>query len=402
MLQRKLGTFENVADEVDFSSSWLRVPGRVDVSELVPAEDRAWHQRVPGGYRVHSTQHIVGPGYWLWIIMLPEATSIGLVTRESTHPFSSFNTLPRLLSWLERHEPDIHRLVTRHEPFGFGVMRNYTSFVPTQVVSSDRWACTGEAACVLDPLYSAAMNGIGILNSMICELVEAEGRGELEPTMFDQVNAEFTGWAAWVARNFQRSYTHFGNTLVATAKLLWDFTYIAGLATPNVMSRWFARGFLRDPELRHAPSEVGLSRYSELYALMMELFDTWAATTTRAHDETYDFIDYLEIPYLRKILIGSHEKSEDVKGLWRDHQAIVEEVAQALFLLAVEDLAPEQLAELEAAGRLDAWALTLDRDKWADPSSMAARTETLPDTRRSPEWEDVRTQIRSLFRFTNT
>ncbi|KIG17329.1 Halogenase [Enhygromyxa salina] len=398
-VQRKLGVHEPL--DSDCSSSWFRVPTRVDVSDWVPATQRDWHARVPGGYRVNSTQHIVGPGYWVWIIPLPgPATSIGIVTRESDHAFSSFNTLALAKAWLREHEPRVFEALEHEQAFGFGVMRRYTGFVPTQVVSLDRWACTGEAACVVDPLYSGAINGIATINSMIVELVELDAAGALEQAHCDHVNAEFCGWAKWVVPAFQRTYAYFGNTLITTCKVLWDFSYVAALGSPNLLNRVFRPGFLTDATLRDAPVEAGLPRYRALYETMLELFDAWAAASTRDATQTYAWIDYLELPFLGEILLASHARCDDLVGLWRRHGAIVEEVAQALFLLMVEDLHPEALPALVEAGWLDAWSISADPSDWAAGGPLfTPETAPLDAADRPLAWRDIRAQLRSCFKF---
>lgn len=399
LIQRKLGIYEVLDSKC--SASWFKVPAQVDVSDWVPAAQREWHHRVPGGYRVNSTQHLVGRGYWLWIIPLPgPATSIGIVARESDHPFASFNTLTQAQTWLREHEPRVFEAIEAEHAFGFGVMRHYTGFTPTKVVSFDRWACTGEAACVVDPLYSGAINGIATINSMIVELIELDEAGALEQAHCDHVDAEFCGWAKWVVPAFQRTYAYFGNTLITTCKVLWDFSYVAGLGSPNLLSRVFRPGFLADPSLRDAPVEAGLPRYRALYETMLDLFDAWAAASTRDVGQTYAWIDYLELPFLREILLASHAPCDDLVGLWRRHGVIIEEVAQALFLLMVEDLQPEALPALVEAGWLDAWSLSAEPGDWAAGGPMfTPDTAPLPTSERPLAWRDIRAQLRACFEF---
>ena len=94
-LHKKLGlTKEKPKEKANqFSAVWFRLPGRVDVDMLVPTEQAAWHQRVPQGLRYFSTNHLMGHGYWVWLIPLSSGyTSIGIVVNEALHPFSTFNT----------------------------------------------------------------------------------------------------------------------------------------------------------------------------------------------------------------------------------------------------------------------------------------------------------------------
>ena len=198
-----------------------------------------------------------------------------------------------------------------------------------------------------------------------------------------------------------QSSLHVATRVLPKCKLLWDFTYVAGLGTPNLISRVFRRGFLSDPELLDAPQHAGLSRYAELYATMMALFDAWSASSRRSDAETYAWLDYLELPYLRWILMHSHTQTDDLVGLWRVHGAIVEEVAEAMFLLAVEDVDAEVLARLSTRGRLDPWSLSLDPASWQDGSPMfEGRAKGVDASARPPELQEIHAQLRRLFRFT--
>ena len=50
----------------------------------------AWQARCEPQARWLSTNHLVGAGYWVWLIPLGSgATSVGIVTDETIHPQSS-------------------------------------------------------------------------------------------------------------------------------------------------------------------------------------------------------------------------------------------------------------------------------------------------------------------------
>ena len=55
---------------------------------------------------IHSTNHLVGYGYWVWLIPLSNGgTSIGIVTREDIHPPAEYRTYELAMEWLQKHEP---------------------------------------------------------------------------------------------------------------------------------------------------------------------------------------------------------------------------------------------------------------------------------------------------------
>ncbi|MGH8655233.1 MAG: FAD-dependent oxidoreductase, partial [Gammaproteobacteria bacterium] len=68
-LQRKLGLLGlTVKSTMPHSAAWWRVKGRADVCDLVSESKTRWHERVPGRMRYFSTTHLMGDGYWVWLI----------------------------------------------------------------------------------------------------------------------------------------------------------------------------------------------------------------------------------------------------------------------------------------------------------------------------------------------
>jgi hypothetical protein len=54
---------------------------------------------------------------------------------------------------------------------------------------------------------------------------------------------------------------------------------------------------------------------------------------------------------------------------------IFEELAQVIFLLAVEDTMPEQLAMFPANTWLNAWAISLDAERWEADGLFQPQTQ---------------------------
>ena len=143
LIQRKLKLSRPLGRNC--SAAWFRLSGRIDVSDLVPREEVKWHGRVRDGNRYYSTNHLMGRGYWVWIIPLPSgSTSVGIVALEDIHPISEFNSFQGALRWLNKHEPAFAAYLDGREPMDFMWMRKY-SYSSRQVFSDQRWAGVGEA-----------------------------------------------------------------------------------------------------------------------------------------------------------------------------------------------------------------------------------------------------------------
>ena len=194
ILKRKLGLEKDVPHTIN--SAWWRVGQRVRRPRAVGAHDEAWMGRMERpGIRKHSTTHLVGEGYWVWLIPLASNShSIGIVADPRFHPFERFNTLDAALDWLPKHEPQLHdemherrgrrRDFLKVEDFAHGCQRVY---------SPDRWAITGEAGVFLDPLYSPGSDYITIANTYVTDLIKRDLDGEDVSQLAETTTAASSG-----------------------------------------------------------------------------------------------------------------------------------------------------------------------------------------------------------------
>lgn len=139
LLQAKLGLKR--ANGHKASAVWFRMQGRIDVSDLVPSANKAWHERVPGCNRYYSTNHLMGRGYWVWLIPLSSGnTSIGIVADENIYPFRSYGSFQSAMAWLGEHEPRLAAFLRGRDPLDFKKMKDF-SYSSAQIFSHERWAC---------------------------------------------------------------------------------------------------------------------------------------------------------------------------------------------------------------------------------------------------------------------
>jgi flavin-dependent dehydrogenase len=62
--------------------------------------------RVPRDVRWHSTGHLLGDGYWIWLIRLGSGqTSVGVVADPLRHP--AIVSPEKMMGWLDAHEPEL-------------------------------------------------------------------------------------------------------------------------------------------------------------------------------------------------------------------------------------------------------------------------------------------------------
>ncbi|MEE4172957.1 MAG: tryptophan 7-halogenase, partial [Xanthomonadales bacterium] len=160
----------------DVNANWFRVQGELRVDDW--SADPAWQSRTGDRPRWLSTNQLMGPGYWVWIIPLASgATSIGVVADPRFHDLDRLRTEAATFDWLREFEPRLAETLERHEVLDFAFLRHF-SHDCERLFSEDCWALTGEAGVFLDPLYSPGTDFIAISNSFITDLVRRERAGE--------------------------------------------------------------------------------------------------------------------------------------------------------------------------------------------------------------------------------
>ena len=329
----------------------------------------------------------MGTGYWVWLIPLPTgSTSIGIVAANDIHPESEYNTYAKSLKWLQKHEPQLLSLLEGGEPIDFRFMKHYT-YSSRQLFSKQRWSCIGDAGFFSDPLYAAATDFIALSNSITTQMIKQELRGELTAEAVQKYNQTIIALNDAITQNIQLGYPLFNNPAVMAAKVLWDTAAGWSLLAPQIYNTIF-----KDDEINAKVRKVK-SGYFFLTQRIQQLFVDW--TEKSSGRCTFDFIDFLAVPLLLELRKRNLAPGKSAEELIDDHvrnMEQIEELAMALFLVAVEDVLSEHLHRFESPIWLNAWRISLEPDKWEEDKLFQPRTKVR-------EWQDIRTQIRGLFKF---
>ena len=357
LLSRKLGLLE--PGPAPYSAAWFRVPGRADVGDLVAPDRREWHERVPDGQRYYSTNHLMGSGYWVWLIPLSSGcTSIGIVADERLHPFAGYHTHDRAREWLAGHEPALAAYLGDQAPLDFHTQRHY-SHRSRQVISEHRWACVGDAGFFADPFYSPGTFLIAFGNSIVTDVVAADLAGHPPGREVTAHNRWLRGVNDLLTTNTQRGYPFFGRAMPMAAKLLWDFAAQWGYLAPQMFNRDLVVGEAG------AAFRRATSTFFFLQRRMQRLFEDWADRSTGTC--RFEFFDYLALPFLRSLRARNLQTGKSPDELTADAQHNMdrfEELAQVLFLVAVADVLPDESRRFDGSVWLDAWSVSLDPSRW--------------------------------------
>ena len=220
---------------------WFRVGTHLAPDEWV--NDPAWRARCDTPSRWLSTNHLVGEGYWVWLIPLSSGShSVGIVADPRWHPLEKMNTFERAMDWLHRHQPRLFEALhpQRDKLQDFHFLKRF-SYDCAQVFSANRWALAGEAGRFLDPLYSPGSDFIAIGNTYITDLVARDLAGQsiaAHVHIFEQV---FRSMYDNTLALYQDQYGLLGDPEVLPIKVFWDYSYYWG-----VLAKMFFHGGITD------------------------------------------------------------------------------------------------------------------------------------------------------------
>jgi flavin-dependent dehydrogenase len=307
---------------------WFRLDDRIEIDGW--CEDAAWHDRCSPPERWRSTNHLVGPGYWAWLIPLSSgAHSVGIVADAGMHPLESMRDFDRTLQWLGARQPALARAVRerRGALLDFSFLREY-SYGCAQLFSADRWALTGEAGAFLDPFYSPGSDFIAIGNTYISALVGHDLAGRaLAPhvAIYEQL---FQSFLANSLPLFRHQYPLFGDAEVLPMKVTWDYSYYWGVLCPLVFQQ-------RLTDLNLLGRVRGdLERAQSLNLRMQQMFLQWHAASRGRNPRT--MLDQYRLEWFAALNGHLHEALDDDTLIMRIRANVdlLESLADALMLRA--------------------------------------------------------------------
>ncbi len=353
LLKRKLGLAKQARHTIN--SAWLRLAGGLDLEEW-GRDDAEWMGKMSEpGLRQFSTNHLMGEGYWVWLIPLSSGPiSIGVCADPRHHPFDEISELDRMVDWLKRHEPQLGASVEprlddvedflRVEDFAYGVERVY---------SHDRWALVGEAGAFADPFYSPGSDFIGYGNLLTGDLIARDLDGEDISERLEYYNDWYLRTFDYVISKYEDQYSIFGNVWVGAHKLYWDsFFNHAGAVLLMVKNRIGDYDFMKSVD-------EDLDRLYRLSTNMQELFKEWHELEQR--DEENPLIRQAPGTLVRGLLglvrpMDDSELREDI----REQVRVAEAWAVTLFVTAAESLG--EPPDLDRP--INPYAVSLRPERW--------------------------------------
>jgi flavin-dependent dehydrogenase len=376
ILQRKLGLQKEAPHKI--GSSWLRLAGGLDIETF--SDDSSWLERMPErGLRKQSTNHLMGEGYWVWLIPLSSGSiSIGIVADPRFHPFDQISTLDGAIEWLKKHEPNVGEAIDsrRDDVEDFLGIETF-SHDAEQVYSADRWALTGEAGVFVDPLYSPGSDYIALSNTYVTDLIKRDLDGEDIAERAEKFNqAYLDAFHNVIESGYLDHYAEFGNVAVMQAKLVWDYVTYWSLTA----LRFF---YEKNTDLEYmAQVEPHLDRGWRLSRRVQQLFRDWNRVERREFPGV--FVNAAAFPGLvqRHLDLGADLDEETLRARFKENSDMLEALAVVIFHKAAEAL-PDGAPGPDR--KINPYAISLDPSRWEQDGLFDGSGLSLEEARRLTE-----------------
>lgn len=330
LVKRKLGLAE--LNDHDANAVWFRIAGRIDVNDW--SNDEAWLDRCMPRNRWLSTNHLVGKGYWAWLIPLSSGShSVGIVADAKLHPIEQLNSFDKSMEWLKERQPQLFDAIDaqRDKLQDFGFFKRFSYGCKKVFSGADRWALTGEAGLFLDPFYSPGSDFIAISNTYITELIDidrAEGATSMMADIYEQI---YFSLYENMLTLYTGQYKIFGDPEVLPVKVLWDYTYYWG-----IMCQLFFQNKLIDVSCM-ARMRDKLANIQEVNREMQLYLRAWNLVSAKRNLPR--MLDQASLPWFAQLNKELRDELTDAQFLERMDQQLIQlhELAAEIIVTSQRD-----------------------------------------------------------------
>lgn len=342
LLKQKLGIKQSNSHDVN--AIWFRIADKIDINDWC-SDPYPQQSDTEANHRWLSTNHLMGHGYWVWLIPLASgSTSIGIVADPNHHPLEQFSDFDKALAWLQHHEPQCAAAISKRKHLlqDFLKLKHY-SHSCSQVFSTNRWALTGDAGVFLDPFYSSGSDFIAISNTYITELIRRELNGEpitVTCAVFQKLYFSFFENSLLL---YQNQYPIFGHAKIISVKLIWDYAMYWGV---NAFL-FFNNKFADIATITQLQKEFAQMR--RLNEAMQPLFREWAQQETEPLGQQRLHHDKIQPLFQLNQQLTQAYSNEDFIQQFRDNIALLQSLSTEIIQQAnkhLSNLKKHQLNEL--------------------------------------------------------
>jgi len=277
------------------ATCWSRWSGVTSLDDRVLGEKYpAWSSRAKG-IRSTATNHLVGYGWWAWIIPLKGGdVSIGIVYDQRLVDLAPGPSLgERLRAFLVAHPVARELLANATFQEGDVHFRRNLAYA-TKVFATDGAVLVGDAAGFIDPFYSPGMDWVTFTTSAAAALIGDSFRGKPVAPRVARHNANFIQcYDRWFRALYRDKYYYMGDFELMTLAFRLDL----GLYYLGIVAQPFLHGprILETPPFAH-PRSYWPFRLMQLYNRRLAAIardrrrrGTWGR---RNHLKFFGFISY--------------------------------------------------------------------------------------------------------------
>lgn len=216
------------------------------------------------GIRATATNHLMGDGWWAWIIPLKGGdVSIGVVFDQRRVTWPEHGTLGARLKDFLCHHPVARELLQHAHPLEGDVHWRKNLPYSSRICAGDGFVLVGDAAAFIDPLYSPGMDWIAYSSTAASELIQAQHRGEPLTQRIRQHNLDANNtYHRWFEALYRDKYDYLDDYELMRIAFLLDL----GLYYLGVVSQPFKHGATA---YRHSPFSQPMAipfyRFMQLY-----------------------------------------------------------------------------------------------------------------------------------------
>ena len=292
-----------VENDHHVNGAWFRIGARIDVNQW--SDDKSWLERCDPPSRWLSTNHLVGEGYWVWLIPLSSGShSVGIVADGRIHPLNRINSFSRAMEWLHEFQPRLaDDLESKRSLLQDFASLKHFSYSCKKVFSGARWAMTGEAGVFLDPFYSPGSDFIAIANTYITELIVHDRAGEPVTSYARIYESLFMSFYDSTMSLYRDQYAMFGDPEVLPVKVIWDYTYYWGV----LCQLFFQRRLTDLTMLSRLRDELNGSR--SLNFAMQDYLRDWSACS--GHRNRALLLDQAQLDWFSELNRGLRDSLDD-------------------------------------------------------------------------------------------
>lgn len=222
------------------ATAWSRWSGVPDWDgEELAAEAPAWSKRV-FGIRNNATNHIIGKGWWAWMIPLQNGdVSIGIVYDQRIVELKAGDRVGnRLKSMLSEHP--VGERFLRNATFIKGDVkfrRNFSYY--SEKAAGDGFALIGDALGFIDPFYSPGIDWLCYSSMGAAQLIaEQISQPTTCPKRLDGYNRQFSdSYHRWFKAIYKDKYYYMGDyeLMKIAFKLDLGFYYLGAVGRPFIL-----------------------------------------------------------------------------------------------------------------------------------------------------------------------